>query len=72
MSVDGASYTTYVKEEIDHYRVVIGNQTCMFEKENDPTILRFVVKYFYVSVIYFMLLIIYYCAVSKSLIFKNT
>ncbi|KAF8785887.1 Acetyl-CoA carboxylase like protein [Argiope bruennichi] len=40
LSVDGASYTTYVKEEIDHYRVVIGNQTCMFEKENDPTILR--------------------------------
>ncbi|GFR07112.1 acetyl-CoA carboxylase [Trichonephila clavata] len=40
ISVDGASYTTYVKEEIDHYRVVIGNQTCMFEKENDPTILR--------------------------------
>lgn len=40
LSVDGASYTTYVKEEIDHYRVVIGNQTCVFEKENDPTILR--------------------------------
>ncbi|XP_071044333.1 acetyl-CoA carboxylase isoform X1 [Parasteatoda tepidariorum] len=40
LSVNGASYTTYVKEEIDHYRVVIGNQTCMFEKENDPTILR--------------------------------
>ncbi|XP_054720089.1 acetyl-CoA carboxylase-like [Uloborus diversus] len=40
LSVDGASYTTYVKEKIDHYRVVIGNQTCVFEKENDPTILR--------------------------------
>ncbi|KAG8178328.1 hypothetical protein JTE90_026296 [Oedothorax gibbosus] len=40
VSVDGASYTTYVKEEIDHYRVVMGNQTCIFDKENDPTILR--------------------------------
>ncbi|XP_076323761.1 acetyl-CoA carboxylase-like [Tachypleus tridentatus] len=40
LSVDGASYTTYMKEEIDRYRVVIGNQTCIFDKENDPTILR--------------------------------
>lgn len=38
--VDGASYNTYMKEEVDRYRVVIGNQTCIFEKENDPTILR--------------------------------
>jgi acetyl-CoA carboxylase/biotin carboxylase 1 len=29
-----------MKEEVDRYRVVIGNQTCIFEKENDPTILR--------------------------------
>ena len=29
-----------MKEEVDRYRVVIGNQTCVFEKENDPTILR--------------------------------
>lgn len=40
LAVDGASYNTYMKEEIDRYRVVIGNQTCIFEKENDPTILR--------------------------------
>lgn len=40
LSVDGSSYTTYIKEEVDRYRVVIGNQTCVFEKENDPTILR--------------------------------
>ncbi len=40
LSVDGASYNTYMKEEVDRYRVVIGNQTCIFEKENDPTILR--------------------------------
>ncbi|KAJ8957940.1 hypothetical protein NQ318_001938 [Aromia moschata] len=37
---DGASFTTYMKEEVDRYRIVIGNQTCVFEKENDPTILR--------------------------------
>ncbi|KAK2717768.1 hypothetical protein QYM36_006530, partial [Artemia franciscana] len=40
ISFDGASYTTYMKEEVDRWRVVIGNQTCVFEKENDPTILR--------------------------------
>ncbi|XP_049825243.1 acetyl-CoA carboxylase isoform X3 [Aethina tumida] len=40
LSVDGASFTTYMKEEVDRYRIVIGNQTCIFEKENDPTILR--------------------------------
>lgn len=40
VSLEGASYTTYVKEEVDRYRVVIGNQTCVFEKENDPSVLR--------------------------------
>ncbi|CAG7704187.1 unnamed protein product [Allacma fusca] len=40
LSVDGASYTTFMKEEVDRYRVVIGNQTCVFEKDNDPTLLR--------------------------------
>lgn len=40
LSVDGASYTTYMKEEVDRYRIVIGNQTCVFEKENDPSLLR--------------------------------
>lgn len=29
-----------MKEEVERYRIVIGNQTCVFEKENDPTILR--------------------------------
>lgn len=29
-----------MKEEVDRYRIVIGNQTCVFDKENDPTILR--------------------------------
>lgn len=40
LSVDGSSFTTYMKEEVDRYRVVIGNQTCVFEKENDPSQLR--------------------------------
>ncbi|XP_077999917.1 acetyl-CoA carboxylase-like [Glandiceps talaboti] len=40
ISYDGHSYTTYMKEEVDRYRVVIGNKTCIFEKENDPSILR--------------------------------
>lgn len=40
LSVDGASCITYMKEEVDRYRIVIGNQTCVFEKENDPSLLR--------------------------------
>lgn len=40
LSMEGGSHTTYMKEEIDRYRIVIGNQTCVFEKENDPSILR--------------------------------
>lgn len=40
VSLEGASYTTYMKEEVDRYRIVIGNQTCVFDKENDPSLLR--------------------------------
>jgi acetyl-CoA carboxylase / biotin carboxylase 1 len=40
LSLEGASYTTYMKEEVDRYRIVIGNQTCVFDKENDPSLLR--------------------------------
>uniref|UniRef100_A0A4W3HCG2 acetyl-CoA carboxylase n=1 Tax=Callorhinchus milii TaxID=7868 RepID=A0A4W3HCG2_CALMI len=40
LSYDGSSYTTYMKEEIDRYRITIGNKTCVFEKENDPSLLR--------------------------------
>ncbi|KAI5637061.1 acetyl-CoA carboxylase, central region domain-containing protein [Phthorimaea operculella] len=40
LSVDGASYTTYLKDEVDKYRIVIGNQTVVFEKEKDPSSLR--------------------------------
>ncbi|XP_072839289.2 acetyl-CoA carboxylase 2 isoform X2 [Pogona vitticeps] len=40
LSYDGNSHTTYMKEETDRYRITIGNKTCDFEKENDPTLLR--------------------------------
>jgi len=40
LSLDGCSHITYMKEEVDKYRVVIGGKTCVFEKENDPTNLR--------------------------------
>ncbi|XP_022081008.1 acetyl-CoA carboxylase-like isoform X4 [Acanthaster planci] len=40
VSFEGSSYTSYFKEQIDSYRITIGNQTCIFEKENDPSILR--------------------------------
>jgi len=40
VSIDGSSYTTYMREEVNSYRVIIGNKTCIFEKENDPTALR--------------------------------
>ena len=40
LSLEGASYTTYMKEEVDRYRIVIGNQTCIFDKENDPSLFR--------------------------------
>jgi hypothetical protein len=29
-----------MREEVDRYRIVIGNQTCVFEKENDPSLLH--------------------------------
>ncbi|KAM5238299.1 acetyl-CoA carboxylase 2 isoform 2-T2 [Ctenodactylus gundi] len=40
LSYNGSSYTTYMKEEVDSYRITISNKTCVFEKENDPTVLR--------------------------------
>ncbi|XP_041970632.1 acetyl-CoA carboxylase isoform X2 [Aricia agestis] len=40
LSLDGASYTTYLKDEVDRYRIVIGNQTVVFDKERDPSKLR--------------------------------
>ncbi|KAF3695826.1 Acetyl-CoA carboxylase 2 [Channa argus] len=46
LSYDGSSHTTYMKEEVDRqeilnfYRITVGNKTCVFEKEKDPTVLR--------------------------------
>ncbi|KAJ3603855.1 hypothetical protein NHX12_028596 [Muraenolepis orangiensis] len=40
LSYDGNSHTTYMKEEVDSYRITVGNKTCVFEKERDPTVLR--------------------------------
>uniref|UniRef100_A0A8C6J096 Uncharacterized protein n=1 Tax=Melopsittacus undulatus TaxID=13146 RepID=A0A8C6J096_MELUD len=40
LSYNGNSYTTYMKEEIDRYRLTIGNKTCDFKKEKDPTALH--------------------------------
>ncbi|KAK3538673.1 hypothetical protein QTP86_012135 [Hemibagrus guttatus] len=40
LSYSGSSYTTYMKEEVDSYRITVGNKTCVFEKERDPTVLR--------------------------------
>ncbi|KNC83894.1 hypothetical protein SARC_03882 [Sphaeroforma arctica JP610] len=34
------SYVVYMKEEVDGYRVIVNSKTIMFEKENDPTVLR--------------------------------
>nr|XP_043881435.1 acetyl-CoA carboxylase isoform X2 [Solea senegalensis] len=40
LSYDGSSHTTYMKEEVDRFRITVGNKTCVFEKERDPTVLR--------------------------------
>uniref|UniRef100_A0A8C5T0B0 Acetyl-CoA carboxylase beta n=1 Tax=Laticauda laticaudata TaxID=8630 RepID=A0A8C5T0B0_LATLA len=40
LSYHGNSYTTYMKEETDRYRITIGNKSCDFEKEKDPSLLR--------------------------------
>ncbi|XP_075245260.1 acetyl-CoA carboxylase-like isoform X3 [Convolutriloba macropyga] len=37
---DNTSYTAYMKETVDSYRLQLNNQTITFEKENDPTLLR--------------------------------
>lgn len=40
VNVDGSSYVTFLFEDVTSYRVSIGIQTCVFQKENDPTLLR--------------------------------
>ena len=37
---DNTSYTAYMKESVDSYRLQLNNQTITFDKENDPTLLR--------------------------------
>jgi acetyl-CoA carboxylase/biotin carboxylase 1 len=40
INLDGTSYLTFMKEEVDSYRIVVNNKSCIFQKENDPSILR--------------------------------
>ena len=40
LNIDGASHHTYMHDEAEGYRIVIDNRTVIFEKENDPQILR--------------------------------
>ncbi|XP_061527646.1 acetyl-CoA carboxylase isoform X4 [Phycodurus eques] len=40
LSYDGSSHTTYMKEELESYRITVGNKTCVFDKEKDPSVLR--------------------------------
>jgi acetyl-CoA carboxylase/biotin carboxylase 1 len=37
--VDGLTHTTYMQESAECYRVNVGNQTVIFDKENDPSVL---------------------------------
>lgn len=41
INLDGSSYLTFMKEEIDSYRIIVNNKSCIFQKENDPSILRY-------------------------------
>lgn len=34
------SHMVYVKEEVDGYRVTLDGKTIVFQKENDPTVIR--------------------------------
>jgi acetyl-CoA carboxylase / biotin carboxylase 1 len=40
VSLDGASYTSYMREDIAGYRTTIDNKTAVFEKVSDPSSLR--------------------------------
>ncbi|RMZ92777.1 acetyl- carboxylase 1 isoform X1, partial [Brachionus plicatilis] len=40
VNLDGSSYVTFLVEDVSTYRVTIGIQTCVFQKQNDPTVLR--------------------------------
>ncbi len=41
INLQDSSYLTFLKEEVDIYRIVVNNKSCAFQKENDPSILRF-------------------------------
>lgn len=41
INLDGSSYLTFMKEEVDSYRIVVNNKSCIFQKENDPSVLRY-------------------------------
>jgi len=40
VSFGDTTYTSFMKEEVDGYRVTINGKTCVFKKDTDPTILR--------------------------------
>ncbi|CAF0748849.1 unnamed protein product [Brachionus calyciflorus] len=40
VNLDGSSYVTFLMEDVNSYRVTIGIQTCVFQKQSDPTVLR--------------------------------
>ena len=39
VQLNGASYCSYLQETLDNYRVTVNNQTAIFDKENDPSVL---------------------------------
>ena len=45
INLNGSSYLTFMKEEADSYRTIVNNKTCIFQKENDPSILRFQINF---------------------------
>ena len=40
MQLNGSSYCSYMQETMENYRVTVNNQTAIFDKENDPSVLR--------------------------------
>ncbi len=40
VNLDGTNHVTFLMEDVNSYRITIGIQTCVFQKENDPTLLR--------------------------------
>ena len=47
INLNGSSYLTFMKEEADSYRTIVNNKTCIFQKENDPSILRFQINFLF-------------------------